>query len=184
MNRIAPDVFVPPMPTALVGALVDGRANFLAVGWLTRVNFKPPMLAVALNKRHHTPRGIVELQTFSVCFPSVAMKDLTDYCGVVSGRSVDKSQLFELFYGETETAPMIADCPLNIECRLVQTVELPSNVIYIGEMVAAYCEERFLTDGAPDIKKIDPLLLTMPDNRYWRVGEVVGKAFSDGLRLK
>jgi len=73
---------------------------------------------------------------------------------------------------------------LNIECRLVQTVELPSNVIYIGEMVAAYCEERFLTDGQPDIRKMDPLLLTMPDNRYWRVGEMVGKAFHDGMRLK
>jgi flavin reductase (DIM6/NTAB) family NADH-FMN oxidoreductase RutF len=184
MNKIGPDVFVPPMPVALVGALVNGRANFMAVGWLTRVNYQPPMLAVALNKMHHTPKGIAAKGTFSACFPSVSMKEVTDYCGVVSGRDADKSQLFEVFYGETETAPMIAECPLNIECRLVQMVELPSNVIYIGEMVAAYCEERFLTDGQPDIRKMDPLLLTMPDNRYWRAGEMVGMAFIDGLNHK
>lgn len=175
---------IPPMPVALVGALVDGVPNFMTVGWLTRVNYQPPMLAVALNKQHHTPKGIVENGTFSACFPNVAMEKITDYCGVVSGRKADKSSLFDLFYGETETAPMIADCPLNIECKLVQTVALPTNNLYIGEIVAGYSEERFMTDGKPDFKKIDPLLLTMPDNTYWSFGDKVGKAWKDGVTLK
>lgn len=173
-----------PMPVALVGALVDGKPNFLAVGWVSRVNHQPPMLAVALNRQHHTPKGLVENGSFSVCFPSVAMEQVTDYCGIVSGRKTDKSQLFKLFYGETETAPMIAECPLSLECRLVKTVELPSNNLYIGEIVAGYSEERYLTAGKLDFKKLDPLLLTMPDNTYWRFGEPVGMAWKDGLTLK
>jgi len=178
------NVFIPPMPVALVGTRVEGKANFLAVGWITRVNLQPPMLAIGLSKRHHTVKGILENKAFSVCFPGSDMEEITDYCGVVSGREVDKSGLFELFYGEGESAPMIAACPLNIECRLHQTVELPSHLLFIGEIVGVYSEEHFLTNGRPDIKKIDPLLLTMPDNCYWKVGEQAGKAFSDGLARK
>jgi len=172
------------MPIALVGSLVDGRANFMTVGWLSRVNYQPPMLALSLNKAHHTPKGIIQNGSFSACFPNLAMEQITDYCGVVSGETTDKSKLFELFYGETKTAPMIADCPLNLECRLVQTVELPTNVLYIGEIVAAWSEERFLTDGKPDMRKIDPLLLTMPDNRYWGIGAQAGDAWKDGIIMK
>ena len=69
---------------------------------------------------------------------------------------------------------MISECPLSLECRLVNTVDNPTNNFYIGEIVASYTEEKYLTDGHPDIKKINPLLLTMPDNRYWGIGEVHG----------
>jgi len=173
-----------PMPVTLVGAQIKGKPNFMTVGWLTRVNASPPLIAVALNNSHLTPKGVIENETFSICFPDVSMKQVVDYCGIVSGDKVDKSALFDLFYGETLTAPMIVDCPLNIECKLVQTFDLPDHSIYIGEIVAAYSEEQFLTDGMPDFKKIDPMLLTMPDNRYWRIGEQVGDAWKDGLQLK
>jgi flavin reductase (DIM6/NTAB) family NADH-FMN oxidoreductase RutF len=69
-------------------------------------------------------------------------------------------------------------------CRLTQSVKLPADTLYIGDIVEAYSEERFLTDGKPDVKKIDPFVLTMPDNGYWRVGERVGRAWSDGKKLK
>lgn len=185
MNRISIGANVsPPMATTLVGAMVEGKANFMAVAWLSRVNLKPPMISVSINKARHTRRGIVENGTFSVCLPSVDMREVTDYCGVVSGRKVDKSQLFDVFYGELKTAPMIAECPLNMECRLAQTVELPTHGIFVGEIVAAYCEERFLTDGEPDMRKINPLLLTMEDKRYWAFGEQVGLAYEDGLKYQ
>ncbi len=69
-----------------------------------------------------------------------------------------------------------------IECRLSQIVELPTHGLFIGEIVAAYSEERFLTDGQPDIHKINPLLLTLPDKRYWAFGEQAGLAWKDGLK--
>jgi hypothetical protein len=63
-------------------------------------------------------------------------------------------------------------------------VNYPTNEFFIGEIVESYTEERYLSDGKPDIKKINPLLLTMPDNRYWTVGDLAGNAWSIGKRLK
>jgi len=185
MNRISVGTNVaPPMATTLVGTMVDGKANFMAVAWVVRVNREPAMLAVAIHKERHTRKGIVENGTFSVCIPGVEMKEVTDYCGVASGRKVDKSRLFDVFYGELESAPMIAQCPLNMECRLFETLELPTHSLFVGEIVGAYSEERFLTDGQPDLRKINPLLLTLPDRRYWALGEQVGLAWKDGLKYR
>jgi flavin reductase (DIM6/NTAB) family NADH-FMN oxidoreductase RutF len=81
---------------------------------------------------------------------------------------------------------MIEECPLNLECKLVQTVELPTNNLYIGEIIASYTDtdESCMTEGKLDIQKLNPLLLTMPDNRYWTVGAFVGNAWEAGKGLK
>ena len=112
------------------------------------------------------------------------MVEKTDYCGLVSGRDRDKAALFDVFYGELGTAPMITECPLSLECQLEITIENPTNNFYIGEIIASYIEERYLTGDVPDIKKINPLLLTMPDNRFWTIGEYAGDAWSIGKKLK
>jgi flavin reductase (DIM6/NTAB) family NADH-FMN oxidoreductase RutF len=178
------NVFIYPMPVVLVGTNVKDRANFMAVGFVSRVNAAPPMLAVGIFNKHYTNEGMKENGTFSVCFPDAALIEKTDYCGIVSGRKVDKSTLFDVFYGETKTAPMIEECPLNLECRLVQTVELQTNNLHIGEIIASYADERCMTEGKIDIKKLNPLLLTMPDNRYWTVGGFAGDAWEAGKKLK
>ncbi|HUL62821.1 MAG TPA: flavin reductase family protein [Methanocella sp.] len=180
---IGNNAFIFPMPIVLVGTQAMGKANFMAVGWVSRANASPPMIAVMINKSHYTTPFIVENGTFSVCAPSAGMREKVDYCGLVSGEKVDKSKLFDVFYGALKTAPMIRECPLCIECRLVKAVELPTNDIFIGEIAASYADARCLTDGKPDFKKVDPLLLTMPDNGYWTLGARVGKAWSDGKRL-
>jgi len=177
-------IYVYPMPVALVGANVAGRANFMTAAWLNRVNNNPPLLAVAVNRAHYTNGGIRENQTFSINFPSADLVEQVDFCGLVSGRKTDKSGVFTVFYGELETAPMIDDCPLCLECRLQQIVELPSNDLFIGEIVAGYTEADYLTDEKLDVRKMNPLLLTMPDNQYWTVGEPVAKAWSVGKALK
>ncbi len=182
--KLSANAYIYPMPVTLVGALVAGKANFMAVGWVMRVNRQPPLLAVALNKAHFTPRGIREHRTFSVNFPGADLMDKADYCGLVSGHKVDKSGLFQVFYGELETAPLIMECPLGLECRLYQVVELPANDLFIGEIVAAHADEDCLTDGRPDIEKINPLVLTMPDNNYWTVGAHAGRAWEAGKKLK
>ena len=181
--NIGDQAYVLPMATTILGSQLGDRANFMALGWLTRVNFKPPMLGVAVNQGHASHRAIVEKGEFSVNFPTVEMVEITDYVGLVSGKRVDKSNLFNIFYGELKKAPMISECPLTMECKLVKTVELPTNSFFVGEIVGAYSEEQFLTEGAPDIKKINPFLLTMPDNGYWSVGELIGRAWSDGKSM-
>ena len=93
------------------------------------------------------------------------MYEVTDYCGIVSGRKADKTNLFEIFYGESKTAPMIKECPLAIECKLIDIYEMPTNSLYIGEVIATYTEEKYLTNGKPDVEKMNPIVLTMTDNR-------------------
>ena len=174
--------FIYPMSTILVGTKVDGKPNFMTVGWITRVNNKPPMVAISLAKKHLTTKSIIKTKKFSINFPTVEMAEAVDYCGIVSGMNADKAKLFNIFYKKLDV-PMITECPLNIECSLVQTIELPSNYLFISEIMDSYCDENCITDHQIDIKKINPMLLTMPDNKYWSVGECIGKAWNIGKIL-
>ncbi len=172
-----------PMPCSLVGANVNEKPNYLTAAWFSMVNPKPAMLAVAMNKAHYTNLGIKQNKTFSINIPSSAMAEITDYCGLVSGRVQDKSTVFETFYGKLKTAPMIKKCPFNVECKLVKTVDLPAEELFIGEIIAAYIDETCLTDGVPDLKKIDPFVLIMPDKKYRGLGQDVGPAWEIGKKL-
>jgi flavin reductase (DIM6/NTAB) family NADH-FMN oxidoreductase RutF len=156
----------------------------MALDWVTRVNYSPAMLGICVNKMNASNGAIHETGEFSVNVPSVDMVEVTDYCGIVSGSKVDKSGLFEIYYGDLESAPMIVSCPLNIECRVAQTLELPTNSFFVGEIVNVFSAEAYMTDGKPDVEKIKPFLLTMPDNRFWSVGKNVGRAWKDGSRYR
>ena len=186
MNKILIDsgaAFLYPMPIVLVGSVVKGKANFMAVGWASRVNFKPPLFAVALGP-HHTNKGIDENKEFSINIPDVSLMVETDYCGLVSGSKTDKSRLFSVFYGESDNVPLIEECPVCMSCSVYDTVKLPFNTLYIGEPKEVFTEEKYMTDNKLDIKKINPFTLSMPDNHYWSVGENMGKAWNVGKKLK
>jgi flavin reductase (DIM6/NTAB) family NADH-FMN oxidoreductase RutF len=169
-----------PMPCSLVGSIVEGKPNFLTVAWFTMVNFKPLYIMTAMGKTHYSNDGIKQAGTFSINIPSVAMAEATDYCGLVSGKKYDKSHVFEVFYGKLGNAPMIKDCPYNLECRLVKTVDLPVDELFIGEIVAAYSDNIYLTNGIPDMAKIKPFVLSMPQTTFYSIGEVVGQAWGMG----
>lgn len=172
-----------PMPCSIVGANVGGKPNYLTVAWFSMVNPKPAYIAVAMNKAHYTNSGIRENGTFSVNIPSSEMAEVTDYCGLVSGKTYDKAGHFETFYGKLKTAPMIGECPFNAECRLVQTVDLPAEELFIGEIISTYCDESYLTDGVPDLMKINPFVLVMPAQKYLGLGQEVGPAWEIGKKL-
>ena len=173
-----------PMPVALVGATVEGKPNFMAVAWLSRVNYSPSYLAIAISKKHRTTRGVEESGTFSVNLPGRDLVVPTDYVGTYSGESVDKTKVFEVFYGELETAPMVEGCLLCAECRVVQKVELPGNNLYVGEEVAAYADEGILVDGEPHITKLEPFMLIIPPSEYVGLGEAFAAAWSVGEGYK
>ncbi|UCG79691.1 MAG: flavin reductase, partial [Desulfobacterales bacterium] len=84
----------------------------MALNRLTRVNFDPPMIGVCVNKSNASHAAILDTSEFSVNVLSVDMFKVTDYKGLVSAKRVDKSDLFEVFYGELKSAPMISGCPL------------------------------------------------------------------------
>ena len=174
-----------PMPVVLVGATVNGRPNFMAVAWFSKVNYDPPMMMVALGKRQYTGEGIAESGWFSVNLPGGDLVAETDYCGIVSGRSEDKARLFEVFYGESGRAPMIAGCPVNFELRLEETVELPRTNLFIGEIVGAYVDEDRRSGEVPDLPLVEPLLLVeSPPSHYHGLGPQITRAYEVGKRLK
>jgi flavin reductase (DIM6/NTAB) family NADH-FMN oxidoreductase RutF len=78
-----------------------------ALGWCTRANASSPMIVCGIGNHRHTKKGIEETETFSVNIPSSNLLERTNYCGLVSGSKVDKSETFDIFYGSLKIAPMI-----------------------------------------------------------------------------
>lgn len=179
---IGPMPYMSAMPTVLVGALVKGKPNYMVAAWATVACMAPPMVCVAINKGRHTWKGITEHNTFSLNVPSVSKMIETDHCGIVSGAHEDKSQVFHSAYGTLETAPLAEECPVNIECRLFQAVDCGSHMLVIGEVAEIHADPSCITDGRPDIAKIQPLIYAQ--STYYHVGKEAGKAFSVGKKYR
>ena len=174
-----------PMPMALLGTQHEGRVNFMALAWHCRVNVSPPQVAVSVGRSAASAAAIAQNGCFGLSFPSHHELETTDYLGMVSGRSTDKSGILPVFYGECDAAPMADGCPVAMECRLAETLELPTSTLFVGDVVKVYADEECLAEGRVDLRKTDPLLLSMPDNRYWSLGAPAeAKAWSAGSRLR
>ena len=174
-----------PTPTTIVGAMVNEKPNFLTIAHIGIVNHaKPFLISLSLGKAHYTNAGIKENKALSVNIPSENLVVETDYVGIVSGKKTDKSDVFDIFYGELENAPMIKACPLNMECKLYDTYDTPTHDLFIGEIVQTYADEAVLSDGKVDITKVKPLLFDMNSIKYWSLGEVVANCWNVGKQLK
>jgi len=167
-----------PLVTALVGATVDGRADFATIAHGGIAHLKG--VTLGMNKSHLTNEGIKANRTFSVNLPSEDMVVVTDHVGMVSGRKEDKSGMFDLFYGELATAPMIEQCRVTMELKLIEHVELPTHDLFVGEVVGTCGAIRVLTNGVVDIAKLRPLLFDMASKKYRSLGEPVAKCCSVG----
>ncbi|RJO62469.1 MAG: flavin reductase family protein [Dehalococcoidia bacterium] len=184
---LGPRPLVYPMPSFLVGANVEGNANFMAVAWGGIACSRPPMVSVALQHHRHTYKGIKDKGTFSVNIPSQDQVVETDYCGIVSGAKRDKNKVcgFNIFYGKLETAPMIEQCPFNLECKVVHILGLGSHALIIGEVIETYVNQDCLTEGEPDVTKIKPFIYSEGTiAQYQAFGEVLAPAFKVGRKLK
>ncbi len=161
---------------------MNGKPNYVAVGFVNGVNVKPPIVYVSLNKKHHTSQGIIENGTFSINVPSAGYVIETDYCGLVSGKHVDKSGIFTVFYGELETAPMIEEFPITCECRYTgQNVEFGMDTVYFGEVIQVYVNEEVVdANRRIDVAKANPIYYSGLENRYRTLGEDVGTGWSIG----
>ncbi|MBN2394175.1 MAG: flavin reductase family protein [Anaerolineae bacterium] len=173
-----------PIPIVLAGANVQGKANFATLGDCGIMGLNPPLVYVSLHENHYTTQGIEENQTYSINIPSTSMLAVTDYCGQVTGTEVDKSSLFEVFYGKVETAPMIGECRVNLECRVVKAFAIEHRRIYVGEVVQAYVDEACVVEkeGRREIvpmTELAPILYGL-DNRYYSVGEMIGVGYVEG----
>ena len=186
-NKIRLSSYLFPRPVVLIGANVNGKPNFEPLAYISSIEDKPPLISIASYETHFTNIGIKENGTFSVNTPSEEIIEGTDYCGIVSGKEADKSEVFDVFYGELKSAPMISKAPLNLECKVIKTLVIKDltgaekgHELFIGEVVNAYAEDKYLTEGAPDISKIKTFTYSM--KQYWRVGERVAKAWEIGKK--
>jgi flavin reductase (DIM6/NTAB) family NADH-FMN oxidoreductase RutF len=179
---LGPMPYMSVMPTLLVGADVKGKPNYMTAAWGTVACMAPPMVCVAINKARYTMKGIEENKTFSLNIPSAKHVAETDHCGLVSGAQEDKSKVFTSFYGKLKTAPLAAECPVNIECRLFTSVDCGSHRLYIGEVVEIHADKACVADGRPDLAKSDPIVYAQAS--YWHVGKQIDKAFSAGKNYR
>ena len=84
--KLGPQTLLYPMPAVLVGSKVAEKPNFMTLAWLTRVNMKPTMWGITMNKKHYTAVGIKQNNSFSINIPKAEMIEKTDFCGIISGR--------------------------------------------------------------------------------------------------
>ena len=140
---IGPETLIYPQPVVLVGANIDSKPNFLAVGACGVANTEPPMISVAIRHSRYTERGFRQNMTFSINLPSRDMVRETDYCGIVSGSKVNKVEVckFRIFYGKLENTPLIEQCPINLKCKVVHILDLDSHSLFIGLV-----EEGYISD--------------------------------------
>jgi len=179
-SKLGPEPIIMPMPALIVGANVNEKPNFMVASWCGIAAFKPPAITVAMNKTRHTLKGIRETGTFSVNVPSCEIISHADYCGIYSGRKRDKSQIFKTFYGELKTAPLIEECPINLECKVLHSLDMKTHLLIVGEIVETYVSKDCLTEGKVNPEKIDPPIYIRSTMKYHRLGKVLSSAFSVG----
>jgi flavin reductase (DIM6/NTAB) family NADH-FMN oxidoreductase RutF len=186
-KTFGPQPWLFPHPTVLLGSVYDGKADFAAYAWCGITSGEPPTISVGIRHQRHTLKGIYQNKTFSVNVPSVNLLKETDYCGTVSGADTDKVNdcNFKVFFGGVKTAPLIEQCPVNLECEVLHILNLGSHALVVGKIVQTHVSEDCLTNDQPDILKIKPFVYSRgPASRYNAVGEVLGQAFDVGKAIK
>jgi flavin reductase (DIM6/NTAB) family NADH-FMN oxidoreductase RutF len=183
-KKLGPQPMIWPHPTVLVGANVDGKPDFAAVAWAGVAAGSPPSVAIGLQPHRYSLKGIYQNRTFSVNIPSADLVKETDYCGLVSGADTDKVKdcKFKVFYGNLNTAPLIEQCPINLECEVSHLINLGSHILVVGKVIETYFSEDCLTDDKPDIKKVKPF--AFGPGGYLAIGEVIAEAFKVGREIK
>jgi flavin reductase (DIM6/NTAB) family NADH-FMN oxidoreductase RutF len=168
-------------PTVIAGTKVNEKPNFITVGSYGSIAPGQSLLYISLNKAHYSNIGIKESGYFSVNLPSKELVLKTDYVGIVSGKNIDKSNIFSIFYGSDGNVPMIEECPVNMVCKVFQTVDIPSRDVFIGEVVETFINVDCWKDNIPCFERITPLVVG--GGFYWELGNKVAEMYKDGKKL-
>jgi flavin reductase (DIM6/NTAB) family NADH-FMN oxidoreductase RutF len=166
-------------PTVLVSAQHEGRRNVMAAAWSMPLDFMPPKVAVVLDKATHT-RTLIEADgRFVLNVPPIALAALTHRVGNTSGRDVDKFAHGDLAAepGPATGAPLVADCVAWLECRRLPEPHIEKTYdLFLGEVVAAWADDRVFRDGRWEFEGADPSLRTLhhvAGGHFLTIGDVV-----------
>lgn len=175
-----------PLPAVMVSAgSADGRRNILTIAWTGTVCTNPAMVYISVRPERYSYPMIRESGEFVINLTTERLVKATDYCGVKSGRDVDKWKETRLHPGrvkELRYAPLIEEAPVNIACRVTDVNELGSHHMFLAEVAAVYVEESFLNaKNQLEMNKMG--LLAYSHGEYLGLGEKRG-SFGFSVRKK
>lgn len=178
----SPGTFLYPVPAIMATCGTGERPNIITLAWVGTVNSSPPMVGISVRPSRHSHSLLKEHGEFVINVPNVALLRVTDYCGHVSGRTVNKFEQTGLTpeRGQVVEVPLIAECPMNIECQVTQALPLGSHELFLGKVVAIHVSEELLDDkGHLDLTKADAF--SYGASKYWQISSLLGP---HGLSIK
>jgi flavin reductase (DIM6/NTAB) family NADH-FMN oxidoreductase RutF len=136
-----------PVPAVMITSQnKEGKTNVFTVGWIGTACTRPPMITVAIRPERLSYEYIKETEEFVVNLPTASMTKIVDYVGVVSGKREDKIEKLKLALEPSQYigVPSLADCPVNIECRLRSITPLGSHDLFLAEVVSISVDEDII----------------------------------------
>lgn len=171
-----PSTMLNPVPVVMVScADNEGKPNIITLAWAGTVNSDPPMLSVSIRKSRYSHGLIKDKGEFVVNLATRKLAFATDYCGVKSGRDIDKFEEMKLTPEKASivNVPLIKECPVNLECVVRQVLELGSHDMFIGEIVATNVDEALLDkNGKLELHKAD--LICYSHGEYYSLEKSLG----------
>lgn len=169
-----PSTSLAPCPVVLLSVAGDDRPNIITLSWVANVCSKPPTIVAGIRPERHSYEMVKKAQEFVLNIPSTSHLEGTTFAGTKSGRDFDKFAEcgFTPVPASKVSAPMIKECPINIECKTTQIIPLGAHHLFIAEVVAVHIDESALDEGG----RFDPskaaLFTYLPLNgQYWTLGE-------------
>jgi len=178
-----------PVPIVLIGTANDqGDVDFTEVGDCSVGGIKSPLITISLNDSYLSTKNILKTGGFSLNIPNTEMLSKTDFCGIYSGTTVDKSDLFEYILSDKKRVPIIESCPLNMECEVIKEFLIEKRHFFVGKVVETYINEEYVDEEngkikISDLTVLDPIIYAL-DNNYYSIGRVIGKGYAEGKLLK
>ena len=165
-----------PLPAVLVSvADQDGNTNIITVAWAGTVCTNPPMVSVSIRPERYSYHMIEESGEFVINLTTEKLAYATDYCGVKSGRDVDKFKEAKLTRERAEYvgAPIIKESPVNIECRVIKKEELGTHHMFLAEVLAVHVDEDYMDEkNRFALEKARPLAYS--HGEYFGLGKSLG----------
>jgi flavin reductase (DIM6/NTAB) family NADH-FMN oxidoreductase RutF len=186
MEKVDARHYVPPLPIALIGSKSGDQVNFMTCAWFTRLETNPCLFGISIQKRHFTHQAIMENKCFSINIPPVDFIPRVDAVGMLSGKEYDKSQVFDVFYGDNENSPMVYGSIFSFECEVVNSVSLVeageahpnAHTLFIGEVKNVWVNKKAVKGNTLDFKTMEPIIWATPPSSYYTIGENKGRAFN------
>ena len=173
-----------PMPVLIIGSYDEnGVPDAMNAAW--GGISEETQISICVSEDHKTTANILSRKAFTVSIADAKNVIAADYVGVVSGNNEPdkiKRAGWTIVKSENVDAPLFNELPLALECKLISYDEESCRLV--GEIVNVCADERILTDGKVDLSKFSPITYDPVNHDYLTLGDKVGKAFSDGLKLK